>query len=31
MLIDPLSENEDEGDIEDALRHLEGQMDPQKQ
>ena len=31
MLIDSLSEDEDEGDVEDALRRLEGQMNPQKQ
>lgn len=30
-LIDSLSEEEDEGDVEDALRRLEGQMNPQKQ
>ena len=30
-LIDSLSEDEDEGDVEDALRRLEGQMNPQKQ
>jgi hypothetical protein len=30
-LIDSLSENEDDGDVEDALRRLEGQMNPQKQ
>ncbi len=31
MLIDSLSEDEDEGDVEDALRCLEGQMNLQKQ
>ena len=30
-LIDSISEDEDEGDVEDALRRLEGQMNPQKQ
>ena len=30
-LIDSLSEDEDDGDVEDALRRLEGQMNPQKQ
>jgi len=30
-LIDSLSEDEDEGDVEDALRRLKGQMNPQKQ
>jgi GDP/GTP exchange factor required for growth at low temperature len=30
-LIDSLSEDEDEGDVEDALRRLEGQMNAQKQ
>lgn len=30
-LIDSLSDDEDEGDVEDALRRLEGQMNPQKQ
>ncbi len=30
-LIDSLSENEDDGDVEDALRRLEGQMNLQKQ
>lgn len=29
-LIDSLSEDEDEGDVEDALRRLEGQMNPKK-
>ena len=31
MLINSLSEDEDEGDVEDALRCLEGQMNLQKQ
>jgi Gdp/GTP exchange factor required for growth at low temperatures len=30
-LIDSLSDDEDDGDVEDALRRLEGQMNPQKQ
>jgi GDP/GTP exchange factor required for growth at low temperature len=30
-LIDSISEDEDDGDVEDALRRLEGQMNPQKQ
>ncbi len=30
-LIDSLSEDEDEGDVEDALRRLEGEMNPQRQ
>ncbi|KAI0270524.1 hypothetical protein BC834DRAFT_950330 [Gloeopeniophorella convolvens] len=30
-LVDSLSEDEDEGDVEDALRRLEGQMNPQRQ
>ena len=30
-LIDSLSEDEDDGDVDDALRRLEGQMNPQKQ
>jgi hypothetical protein len=30
-LIDSLSEDEDDGDVEDALKRLEGQMNPQKQ
>jgi hypothetical protein len=30
-LIDSIGEDEDEGDVEDALRRLEGQMNPQKQ
>ena len=30
-LIDSLSEDEDEGDVEDTLCHLKGQMNPQKQ
>jgi hypothetical protein len=30
-LIDSLSEDDDDGDVEDALRRLEGQMNPQRQ